>query len=490
MEKAKFSILKDSAQAIVETFYKDGQDISAQLFASGPNSLVNYLTEDARGRLLDEFGTVEEIGVLARKQGGPAKIVEVASVPNPYRFHTYDNDHGFIPESSMPVGLMLPFRKDPSEIGVAASPAVDLRIGVSENGAPAQQHRAPGVHGSATFMGRTQALRLMDFKGVPTNRKNKVHVFVVDQGMNPKFVDTLGGPGTYGGIIWWDQIFIPFPPIVVQGPPKPSLGDLPTEQRHRYRSMPQWHAHMTVRNILSIAGDNRNLKAGEEPIVFYDVPVIPNRVGQVLDTANNISFQNLAIFSKKLGVGPKDAVVVVNAWGIKDRRRENPQGAVSETPGHGLNQLITFLANQPKISVVFAAGNTGSFTPDPEAGPYDKGPGRSIWHPNSLEHVLSTGACDCSGKWIGSSSQGSPGAAGANLQPKLSAPSYFREDMDAHVATTGSSGSCGMLAGLIAKRWREHKTPLDVAAALGNAKKIGHTGHSNRLGFGIATDNL
>lgn len=483
VERAAFSLSHIDAQTLVQEFLPDQEDQIRALFSSD-NSILNYLTEDARARLADEIGSPSDIQAVARNTTGLIEIVKFAARRNPYRLFTYDSDTGYHLDETEPPGLMLPFGKDPKDTGlVTASPAVDLRINVAENGAPAQQHRAPGLHGGATFMRRADATRLMQVKGKPIDRKKKLHVFVVDQGMSPDYVIALGGPGTYGGMIWWDQTSWPLP---IPVPPKPGFGELPREQRHRYRSLPQWHAHMTVRNMLSVAGDNRGLAADEQPIVFYDVPVVPDRVGSVLDTAFNMAFQLLSIVTPS--IPPDEPRIIVNAWGVKDRLRERPQGELTTKANHGLNVVIDYLAVDRGIPVVFAAGNTGSFTPDPEAGPYDRGPARSIWFPNRLETVLSTAACDCTGKWIGSSSQGRPGPGILNRNPKLSTPSFFREDNDAHVANTGSSASCGMLAGLIAKRLRADAGPVVQHDLYESARKIGHTIHSDRLGYGVAVD--
>lgn len=275
--------------------------------------------------------------------------------------------------------------------------------------------------------------------------------------------------------------------------PRPEMGELPTEHRHLYRSMPNWHAHMIVRNILSVAGGNHGLDPEtERPIVFYDVPVIPNRVASVTGTAYQIWFQMWAILSKIIDLLDKcdnDRFVIVNAWGVKNRLREEILGSVTENLDHPLNGLIGSLARRKAPAVVFAAGNAGLFTPDPETSPYDHGPGRSIWYPNALDDVINAGACDVNGDWIGSSSQGKPVVVpGDPHQPVSSAPSYFQEDLDAHITNTGSSASCGLLAGLVAARWRQDPAPLDLNAAQSGARRHGHTGHSPHLEWGVIQD--
>ncbi len=487
MDKPSFYRLERTAYEFREVLLRSVDGEVARLFSTDEDSFVSYLTNPALDRLLDEYDSVEEIlREVGRLEGADRdtfldEVVEVAGIQNPFRLYDFSGSKGFTATDFVPDGILLPFRKDPVKINIKASRFVDIRIEFAEDGAEAQQHRAPGMHGGSTFKHRSAALDLMDSgSSNPNKRLNKVHVVIVDQGLDPNFVNDLGGHGTYAKRIWF-KLPPNFPRLPI--PVEPGQGELPLEHRHRYRSMPQWHAHMIVRNILSIAGDNRNLARNEEPILFYDVPVIPDRVGEVGAVVFNVLFQNLAIGGAAGEFDPNDLIIVVNAWGIKNRLREIPQGDVSENENHPLQWTITELLKLNNIAVVFAAGNTGAFTPDPEASPYDRGPGRSIWLPNSRNGLFNAGACDCIGKWIGSSSQG-PGAKNAE-NPMFVTPSYFREDLDAHVANTGSSASCALLAGVIARRWRENAAPLDVVGAKSSAKKFGFTDHSQRLGHGI-----
>lgn len=495
MDRAKFAIVGETPAKIIEDVRKAvGDELGALFFPDAGLTFFDLLTPSARTKLISQLGTVHDIqkryrefDVMDEGNGGddepvtPEMLVEAAAIANPnvyFRFH----EDGFTAEGEKtPMGYVVPCELDPALLRLPATEVGSVQIAFGDDGAPAQQHRDPGRHGGATFLTRSAALRAINRTAAPA-RKTPVHVFLIDQGMNRDYVDALGGSGTYGGIVW--DIF--------SGSPAPETEELPTEHRHRYRSMPHWHAHMLVRNILSVAGDNRNLGSGEQPIKFYDIPVIPNRVDSVTGTALSIWFKLWAVLFKKFDLpNPRNnnRFIIVNAWGVKNRLREGSQGSVTEDRLHPLNTMVSLFSGFPDVAVVFAAGNTGLFTPDPEASPYDRGPGRSIWFPNALDSVLNTGASDVNGQWIGASSQGRPVvAAGVKRQPQFSAPSYFREDLDAHITNTGSSASCGLLAGLVAKRWREDPRPLDIAAAQAAAGRHGHTGHSPRLGWGVIRD--
>lgn len=500
MDTPEYVLLYEDPQTVVDQLRADvGPDLVSFFTSSNELDFLDLLTPDALAKVNLKFGANQLIGDNFRDSdvdGGdtptPIGLVIAASTPNPNRFFAYDPDTGFAEEDARPRGAFVPLRADPGILKDFVVPVTGLRISFAADGAPAQQHRDPGRHGGATFQRRTEALARIG-RTTPPERKNRVHVFVVDQGMDPHYVNELGGPGTYRGVVWDTYPIVGPTGMTVPLSPKPQTGELPLEHRHRYRSMPNWHAHMIVRNILSVAGDNRGLEDDDDPwIRFYDVPVIPNRVGAVIGTALQLLLQALAIWSKKDQLSDPenlDRFIIVNAWGVKNRLRESPLGSLTDREAHPLNNIVRTLADQEGVAVVFAAGNTGQFTPDPEASAYDRGPGRGIWYPNRLANVLNAGACDTTGKWIGASSQGAPEVPiGSAPQPLFCTPSYFREDLDAHVMNTGSSASCGLLAGLIAARWRQDPKALNVTAARAAARRYGHSAQSTRLGWGVPQD--
>lgn len=441
-----------------------------------------------RSEFFDQYQRTEEL-----VENGQ---IEKITLVQPNRLHLWAKGEGYKPSEVPLKGAIIALRKElklksssrGGELEVLPiAECTNVPISFFSDGARAQQHRLPGVHGGSNFLRRAEALQAMGSLSSP-DRSNRVHVFVIDQGMDPDYVETLAGTGSYGGVIW-DSVKIKWPTSPeFELFPLPPAGSLPMEQRDRHQSRPQWHAHMILRNILSVSGTNKNLRRAEKPIIFYDVPVVPNRVGDVGWTSVALYFQMRAVLDQIIKILTQnfgDRVVVVNAWGIKNRLRENSEQPVSRQPDNWLNVLVRFMASSDHIATVFAAGNSGLFHFDPEAGPYDRGPSKSIWFPNALPGVVTVGAADATGQWIGSSSQGPSDAPGTNPVPDFTAPSYFREDQDAHVVNTGSSASCGLLAGLIAAHWRASQQPLDIAKAKASARKSGHLSHSGRLGHGL-----
>lgn len=402
------------------------------------------------------------------------ELVTLVADQNPFALFQADEAGRYVASADRPETVVVSLDADPAPLGVRATPDVALEIQFADDGARAAQHRAPGRHGQATFKTRTAALHRLGAHQV--QRPHAVHLFVVDQGMDAGFINGLYGPQTHVAKIL----------AQTANGPMPQPSELPLEHRHRYRTLPNWHAHMVMRNVMACAGDNWGLNEAERPLRVYDVPVLPDRVTNVEAAATALTMQMQAISHVITTLPPMDHKVIVNAWGVKSRLHETPLGGVTESPHHPLNLAISALAALPRTVVVFAAGNNGAFSMDPETTPLDRGAGRSIWLPAGLPLVWNTGACDADGLWIGTSSQGPAGWSGAIAKdaPGFVLPSYFCETADAHILNTGSSASCGLLAGMIAAHHRAKTTSLNKPTAGLNAKKRGFSGHSNRLGCG------
>ena len=132
--------------------------------------------------------------------------------------------------------------------------------------------------------------------------------------------------------------------------------------------------------------------------------------------------------------------VLVNPWGIHDRKSERQTSRYTEQRDHPLNQLVLRAVTE-NIDVVFAAGNCGQFCPNDRCGDTDYGPGRSIWGANSLDVVLTVGAVRSDGIWLGYSSQG-PGQEKLGIKkPDLCAASQFCENDDSFIINTGTSAA-------------------------------------------------
>jgi Subtilase family len=259
------------------------------------------------------------------------------------------------------------------------------------------------------------------------------------------------------------------------------------------------HGLMMVRNIVANAPD----------AIFYDVPLIPQRIsdlGGFLVSALHVFHQlRSAIRSLRQLPDLSGPWVLVNAWAIFDRSQEFPRGDYTENPNHPLNLVVNALADDG-VDIVFAAGNCGQFCPDRRCGNLDIGPGHSIYGANSHRRVLSVGAVRTDALWVGSSSQGPGQPCLSRHKPDLCAPSYFREDKDAfngnlgepfvgetgspYIASTGTSAACAMAAGIVGairSGWDQTVLPPDKLRLILNksARKISGTAWNERLGHGV-----
>ena len=198
-------------------------------------------------------------------------------------------------------------------------------------------------------------------------------------------------------------------------------------------------------------------------------------------------------------IGRTGPWIVVNPWGIFDRLRESIPGHYTENPNHPLNDRVANIAHDH--DVLFSAGNNGQFCPDPRAGVYDRGPGRSIWGANGLEDVYTVGSVRADALWIGTSSQGPASTQMStqliNQKPDFSAPSWFSEANDAGLANTGTSTSVAVTAGALAalrQKWPTDPggpgtvvvSPTDMKQAIkvSSKKRMQHN-WNNRTGEGV-----
>jgi subtilisin family serine protease len=260
------------------------------------------------------------------------------------------------------------------------------------------------------------------------------------------------------------------------------------------------HGPMIVRNIVDAAPD----------ATFYDVPLIPDRIGDLpgfISNALDVFYllKVLIEFLRSTSIPPWNGPwVLVNAWSIFDRSLEVPLGDYTANPHHPLNELIDQIVDDA-IDIVFAAGNCGQFCPDRRCGKQDRGPGSSIFGANSHLRVVTVGAVRTDARWMGSSSQGR--GLLSRWKPDFCAPSYFRDTGDAftgntsgafvgsgtgspYVASTGSSAACGLTAGIIGairSGWDQTVlSPDDLKQALNdNARKTEGPKWNERLGHGI-----
>ncbi|WP_425046476.1 S8 family serine peptidase [Primorskyibacter sp. S87] len=293
---------------------------------------------------------------------------------------------------------------------------------------------------------------------------NKVKVFIVDQGINKIHLESMGG--TFGGGLDWevDGVFR-----------KAGQADWP------YTPARREHTAMLLRSVLDLAPNAE----------IYDLPVLPARITDIKTFTTDTLFAFWIMkWMMEFIEGPW---VVLSAWGLVNRFAETLHGEYSNNPLHQLNYLHGLIGQSH--DVIFAAGNSGQFCADPRASGYDRGPGRSIFGANGHPKVTSVGAVRPDRVWIGASSQG-PGPAGLNPggdppeKPDFCTPSWFAEDVDRSLRSTGTSAAAGLAAGAVAalrEKWKPATVdPAALRATLRNtARKVDGSNWNGRTGAGV-----
>lgn len=281
-----------------------------------------------------------------------------------------------------------------------------------------------------------------------------VNVVVVDQGLDSQ---ALGG--SYGGG-WHVGNCNP-------GSPHPHPGSIRPP-----------HGMMIANNILKVAPKAK----------LFDLPMAPTQISNIqafLSDANAAYIGMLAdIALWRLGQYP-GPWILVNPWGILNRKLEFPRGHYTQNPNSPLNVDVAS-AVALNMDVVFAAGNCGQFCPDNRCGGNDRGPSQSIWGANSLAQVLTVGAVRADDMWLGYSSQGPGQPFLGSAKPDLCLTSQFCEDDDGFTINTGTSAACGLAGGVLAalrSRWNAATVPPLLLQQILNqtARKPVNLPWSNRL---------
>jgi hypothetical protein len=291
----------------------------------------------------------------------------------------------------------------------------------------AADHWCVGDGADPVFSDRSAAERLLgiDYLRNQANTSGEgVNVVIVDQGLDRQALGNSYGDGWTVG-------------KAQPGAPLPQPG-----------SARRSHGMMIAHNVLKVAPKAK----------LFDLPLAPTKISNIqaflslADAAYCRMLIDIALWRIERFPGPW---ILVNPWGIYDRRSEHPLGHYTENPYSHFNQLVAG-AVASSIDVVFAAGNCGQFCPDNRCGERDRGPSRSIWGANSLEPVITVGAVRADGMWLGYSSQGPGQPQLGSKKPDLCAASQFCEDDDAFSINTGTSAACGLTAGIVAalrSRW-------------------------------------
>ncbi|MEO0911850.1 MAG: S8/S53 family peptidase [Pseudomonadota bacterium] len=345
----------------------------------------------------------------------------------------------------------------------------------------AATHWSSGKFGSPTFGSAGDAMALVGVQSsrhameeICASRDGKdVNVVIADVGINEDFLrETNPGVDYAGGFI-----------------SSSSLRPLPGTFNDPLQRPIEWHGNLIARNILRCAPKAR----------IFDAPLLPPRVSAISGFTYDVDQLYLAILWERF-FGPfKDQPwIVVNAWAVADSQPETQFGLpeqvlYSSGAFHPTNILLQVLGRnlgKNSLDIIFAAGNAGEFAPDTGIGLYDRGRDRSIKGSNALSGVLTVGACDFTGRWIGTSSQGDGPAAlkygvPNSAKPDLCAPAWFSDPHDPAALNTGSSTACAVAAGIVASlRTSERtKSSADLFSDLKDAA-IGIMDHSPRTGAG------
>jgi hypothetical protein len=337
------------------------------------------------------------------------------------------------------------------------------------NLAPHWTHWCANTGRGRRFATRAQAERMIGANALSAAglAGKNVKIMLVDHGISRDYIDNLGLGERYGGGFHW-----------------PVDGEIrvPGKADEPYLKMTREHGSMMARSLLALAPE----------ATIYDFPLIPPRIVDVT------SFAAMAVLPffliRFIGSFIPGPWVIVNAWGISNRFGEAIWGEYTNRANHPLNVQIGLCGNTH--DVVFAAGNSGQFCPDPTAGPYDRGPGQSILGANGHPDVSSVGAVRTDTMWIGTSSQGpgpddfAIGGAGANEKPDFCAPSWFVERHDAALRSGGTSAATAIAAGAISAIRQDWSTaavpPSELRAKLrAHARRDWHTSWNGRMGAGI-----
>ncbi len=170
--------------------------------------------------------------------------------------------------------------------------------------------------------------------------------------------------------------------------------------------------------------------------------------------------------------------ILTNSWGIY-KRKWDPDYATNKS--HPFIRMIREAVDEG-IIVLFSAGNCGQVCPSPKCGS-DVGPGLSMWGANGYERVITVGAANMQGQWIGYTSQGP--AALYPEKPDVCAISHFKGYTP---CDNGTSAACPVAAGVVALLKQVNPALNSEYAKLWlvrTAKDIGPPGWDRHSGWGI-----
>jgi subtilisin family serine protease len=224
-----------------------------------------------------------------------------------------------------------------------------------------------------------------------------------------------------------------------------------------------FHGNMCATDVLGMAPECR----------VYDLRIASPDVPGML--SNAISAYRWAI-NQHIATGTPH--ILTNSWGMYQ-----PEWAPDyvNNPSHPFSRIVVE-AIDAGIIVLFAAGNCGDTCPDGKCGSA-VGPGKSIWGANGHPRVITVGAVNNNGEFVGYSSQGP-----ASLDPHkpdfcsiTHFTGYFNSDSGTSAATPIAAGVVALL-----KQAVPTLTQAGVKLALVNtAIDIGPSSWDQHSGAGI-----
>lgn len=308
------------------------------------------------------------------------------------------------------------------------------------------------------FGSRTGARQLVH-GGALAGFNARVNVVMVDEGL-----DSVGLGSHYGG--GWL--------LIDPANPQPTMPG----------STKGGHGAMTARNVVDLAPGVR----------LFDMPLVSPVKPPLLQFLSDAHAAFAAIRADIAWLKTNKPVthgqpwLICNAWVVYGTKEDTVTPFYSSDINHPFNIEVGFMVDAGH-DTVFAAGNCGTFCPNPRCGVQDRGPGRSIIGANAHPRVVSVSAVRTDGVWLGYSSEG-PGRIAAD-KPDICAPSSFHEDHDAGLGNGGTSAACAVVVGVMAAI-RSQPTAASVlpdamrAAINATARPLaGQTGLSPRYGHGV-----
>lgn len=231
------------------------------------------------------------------------------------------------------------------------------------------------------------------------------------------------------------------------------------------------HGNMTATDALGMCPEAK----------IYDIGVLKDPRGKLPDVEGYIS-NAIAGFQWAIEHHKKDSTphILSNSWNCY---QESWAPDYARDPNHPFTRKVVE-AIREGIIVCFSAGNCGGFCSEKDLRcGSDIGQGRSIWGANGHPDVITVGAVNIKGKFVGYSSPGP--AALSPEKPDFCGITHFKGYND---PDTGTSAATPIVAGVIGllKCARLKLTNVQVKAILRKtAKDIDDLGFDHNSGYGI-----